>query len=69
KGVGSEGKELKKKPIMACLFCRERKVACRLFDVAPASGAPQGCKQCTRRGRVCEYAKESRRGQHKQTAR
>ncbi|KAI9068177.1 hypothetical protein FKP32DRAFT_1642761 [Trametes sanguinea] len=51
----------KKKPIMACLFCRERKIACG----PPPPGGPKRCNQCTRRDLVCEYPKESRRGQHK----
>ncbi|CDO77719.1 hypothetical protein BN946_scf184969.g70 [Trametes cinnabarina] len=51
----------KKKPIMACLFCRERKIACG----PPPPGGPRRCNQCTRRDLVCEYPKESRRGQHK----
>lgn len=38
---GGEGKESeKKKPIMACLFCRERKIACG----PPPPGGPQRCK-------------------------
>ncbi|KAI0356790.1 hypothetical protein OH77DRAFT_1360424, partial [Trametes cingulata] len=55
----------KKKPIMACLFCRERKIACG----PPPPGGPRRCNQCTRRDLVCEYPKESRRGQHKRGAR
>ncbi|KAI0771299.1 hypothetical protein BD413DRAFT_447802, partial [Trametes elegans] len=55
----------KKKPIMACLFCRERKIACG----PPPAGGPQRCNQCTRRDLVCEYPKESRRGQHKRGTR
>lgn len=52
----------KKKPIMACLFCRERKIACG----PPVPGScERRCNQCARRGLVCEYPKESRRGQHK----
>jgi len=52
----------KKKPIMACLFCRERKIACG--PPAP-DGTEKRCNQCARRKLVCEYPKESRRGQHK----
>lgn len=38
---GAEGRETeKKKPIMACLFCRERKIACG----PPAPGGPRRCK-------------------------
>ncbi|KAJ3490032.1 hypothetical protein NLI96_g1697 [Meripilus lineatus] len=59
---GATGKEGKKKPIMACLFCRERKIACG--PPAPGSANPR-CNQCVRRGLECEYPKESRRGQHK----
>ena len=37
----ADGKEPeKKKPIMACLFCRERKIACG----PPPPGGPQRCK-------------------------
>ena len=40
-GEGGDGKEVeKKKPIMACLFCRERKIACG----PPPPGGPQRCK-------------------------
>ena len=40
-GEGAGGREPeKKKPIMACLFCRERKIACG----PPAPGGPQRCK-------------------------
>ncbi|KAI8996638.1 hypothetical protein BD414DRAFT_455584, partial [Trametes punicea] len=62
-GAGPDGKGEgeKKKPIMACLFCRERKIACG----PPPPGGPKRCNQCTRRDLVCEYPKESRRGQHK----
>ncbi|OJT12207.1 hypothetical protein TRAPUB_11245 [Trametes pubescens] len=65
-GDGAEGRETeKKKPIMACLFCRERKIACG----PPPPGGPRRCNQCTRRDLVCEYPKESRRGQHKRGTR
>ncbi|KAH8080678.1 hypothetical protein BXZ70DRAFT_901342 [Cristinia sonorae] len=50
----------KKKPILACLFCRERKIACG----QPLPGSVK-CNQCARRGLDCEFPKESRRGQHK----
>lgn len=40
-GDGAEGRETeKKKPIMACLFCRERKIACG----PPPPGGPRRCK-------------------------
>ncbi|KAJ7710417.1 hypothetical protein B0H17DRAFT_836472, partial [Mycena rosella] len=50
-----------KKQMMACLFCRERKIGC----CRPPEDAPdQTCNQCARRKRKCEYPTESRRGQH-----
>ncbi|KAH9919563.1 uncharacterized protein B0H18DRAFT_866114, partial [Fomitopsis serialis] len=53
---------VKKKPIMACLFCRERKIACG----PPTLGSSEHrCNQCARRDLLCEYPKESRRGMHK----
>ncbi|EIW51386.1 uncharacterized protein TRAVEDRAFT_61644 [Trametes versicolor FP-101664 SS1] len=55
----------KKESIMACLFCRDRKIACG----PPPPGGPRRCNQCTRRERVCEYPKESRRGLHKRNTR
>ncbi|KAI0816836.1 hypothetical protein BC628DRAFT_1334174, partial [Trametes gibbosa] len=65
-GDGADGREAeKKKPVMACFFCRERKIACG----PPPPGAPRRCNQCTRRDLVCEYPKESRRGQHKRGTR
>ena len=39
-GEGGEREPEKKKPIMACLFCRERKIACG----PPPPGGPQRCK-------------------------
>ncbi|KAI0649684.1 hypothetical protein C8Q79DRAFT_339726 [Trametes meyenii] len=64
-GADAPQPEKKKQPIMACLFCRERKIACG----PPAPGGPRRCNQCTRRDLVCEYPKESRRGQHKRGTR
>ncbi|KAJ6517376.1 hypothetical protein C8R47DRAFT_1087121 [Mycena vitilis] len=50
-----------KKQMMACLFCRERKIGC----TRPAEHEPdQTCNQCARRKRECVYPTESRRGQH-----
>ncbi|KAH9835012.1 uncharacterized protein C8Q71DRAFT_136792 [Rhodofomes roseus] len=59
---GAAKDPVKKKPIMACLFCRERKIAC---GPPVAGAAEQRCNQCARRDLVCEYPKESRRGMHK----
>ncbi|KAJ7059569.1 hypothetical protein C8F01DRAFT_1144990 [Mycena amicta] len=50
-----------KKQVMACLFCRERKIGC----IRPSEDEPdQTCNQCVRRKRICKYPTESRRGQH-----
>ncbi|KAJ7863324.1 hypothetical protein B0H14DRAFT_3862896 [Mycena olivaceomarginata] len=50
-----------KRPTLACLFCRERKIGC----MRPSKDNPdQSCNQCVRRKRVCEYPTECRRGQH-----
>jgi len=52
----------KKKPAMACLFCRVRKIAC----TPPVPGsAEMRCNQCARRDINCEYPKESKRGQYR----
>lgn len=51
-----------KKQALACLFCRERKIAC---GRPPANNPDQTCNQCSRRRIKCEYPTESRRGQHK----
>ncbi|KAI0047911.1 hypothetical protein FA95DRAFT_1558570 [Auriscalpium vulgare] len=45
---------------MACLFCRARKIACGPSNLTQAY--EKTCGQCARRGLVCEYPKESRRG-------
>ncbi|KIL56578.1 hypothetical protein M378DRAFT_28265 [Amanita muscaria Koide BX008] len=51
-----------KKQNPACLFCRERKIACG----RPMEGSlDQTCNQCSQRSLECRYPTESRRGQHK----
>ncbi|KAF8064844.1 hypothetical protein FPV67DRAFT_157402 [Lyophyllum atratum] len=51
--------ETKRRPILACLSCRERKIACG----RPAEeNEDQTCNQCRRRQIPCEYPKESLRG-------
>ncbi|TFK66521.1 hypothetical protein BDN72DRAFT_771886, partial [Pluteus cervinus] len=51
-----------KKPSLACLFCRGRKIACG----PPILGSKdQTCNQCQRRSLKCEYPSESRRGMRK----
>lgn len=55
-----------KKQALACLFCRERKIAC---GRPPAHSPDQTCNQCARRRMKCEYPTESRRGQHKRIRR
>ncbi|KAG5735461.1 hypothetical protein E4T56_gene12867 [Termitomyces sp. T112] len=50
------------KPVMACLFCRGRKIAC---GPPPAGSDDPTCNQCARRGLACHYPAESRRGQRK----
>jgi len=51
---------MKRKPAMACLFCRMRKIAC-----APPVPPETRCNQCARREIACEYPKESKRGQYR----
>ncbi|KAG9125461.1 hypothetical protein FRC07_007503 [Ceratobasidium sp. 392] len=48
-----------KKPALACLFCRKRKIAC---GPPPPDSADRTCNQCLRRKQPCEYPTESRRG-------
>ncbi|KAH0836573.1 hypothetical protein J3R83DRAFT_8273 [Lanmaoa asiatica] len=60
KGAKKPGEQ--KKQALACLFCRERKIAC---GRPPAHNPDQTCNQCARRRIKCEYPTESRRGQHK----
>lgn len=51
-----------KKPPLACLFCRGRKIACG----PPIPGSKdKTCNQCQRRSLRCEYPLESRRGMRK----
>ncbi|KAI0688602.1 hypothetical protein BC835DRAFT_1211981, partial [Cytidiella melzeri] len=56
----------KKKPIMACLFCRERKIAC---GHPSPTDEDRRCNQCRRRDLDCVFPKECRRGQHKRISR
>lgn len=58
-GNKSAKKNGDKKPPLACLFCRGRKIACG----SPVPGGDDHtCNQCHRRGLKCEYPAESRRG-------
>jgi len=55
-------RQLEKKPPLACLFCRGRKIACG----PPLPGSlHKTCNQCQRRSLRCEYPSESRRGMRK----
>ncbi|KAF8331211.1 hypothetical protein F5887DRAFT_998849 [Amanita rubescens] len=54
-----------KKQNLACLFCRERKIAC---GRPPEGSDDPSCNQCIRRSLECKYPTESRRGQHKRNA-
>ncbi|TEB38162.1 hypothetical protein FA13DRAFT_1785978 [Coprinellus micaceus] len=57
------GKDSDKKPPLACLFCRGRKIAC---GPPPPDGDGKTCNQCHRRSLKCEYPAESRRGMRKE---
>ncbi|KDQ55701.1 hypothetical protein JAAARDRAFT_37116 [Jaapia argillacea MUCL 33604] len=60
--VSASRKVCEKKPVLACLFCRGRKIACG----PPLPGSKdKTCNQCARRNLKCEYPTESRRGQRK----
>ncbi|KAF8058627.1 hypothetical protein FPV67DRAFT_510941 [Lyophyllum atratum] len=50
------------KPLLACFFCRGRKIAC-----GPGSlgGESSTCNQCERRNLRCKYPVENRRGMRK----
>ncbi|KAG6895925.1 hypothetical protein C0992_011558 [Termitomyces sp. T32_za158] len=50
------------KPIMACLFCRGRKIAC---GPPPKGSNDPTCNQCARRGQDCQYPLINRRGMRK----
>jgi len=51
-----------KKPPLACLFCRGRKIACG----PPLPGSiRRTCNQCRKRSLQCHYPSESRRGMRK----
>ncbi|KAG2127520.1 hypothetical protein DEU56DRAFT_742346 [Suillus clintonianus] len=55
-------RSMDKKPALACLFCRGRKIACG----PPVPGSKdRTCNQCARRHLKCEYPLESRRGMRK----
>lgn len=51
-----------KKPALACIFCRGRKIAC---GPPVKDGDGRTCNQCHRRSLRCEYPTESRRGMRK----
>ncbi|OAX34272.1 hypothetical protein K503DRAFT_699034, partial [Rhizopogon vinicolor AM-OR11-026] len=48
-----------KKQVLACSFCRERKIAC---GRPSAHSRDRTCNQCARRCMKCEHPTESRRG-------
>ncbi|KAH6913843.1 hypothetical protein BKA70DRAFT_1095529 [Coprinopsis sp. MPI-PUGE-AT-0042] len=58
-GNRSAKKNGEKKPPLACLFCRGRKIAC---GPPVPGGDDHTCNQCHRRQLKCEYPAESRRG-------
>ncbi|KAH7914636.1 hypothetical protein BJ138DRAFT_1177206 [Hygrophoropsis aurantiaca] len=64
--INAQKKNGDKKQALACLFCRERKIAC---GRPAATSSDQTCNQCARRRIRCEYPTESRRGQHKRVRR
>ncbi|KAF7376710.1 hypothetical protein MSAN_00088000 [Mycena sanguinolenta] len=59
---GKNGKNAPKRPPLACLFCRGRKITC-----GPPSGGKEGgpCNQCQRRAIKCEFPAEGRRRMRK----
>jgi hypothetical protein len=52
--------------ILACLFCRERKIACEAPLGPPLGSTDTTCKQCARRSMKCYPTKSQRglRGRH-----
>lgn len=62
---GLHAKRSDKKPHLACLFCRGRKIAC---GPPPPGSKDKTCNQCQRRSLKCEYPSESRRGMRKKKA-
>ncbi|KAG6829170.1 hypothetical protein H0H92_005425 [Tricholoma furcatifolium] len=59
---GTQLRDKDGKPILACFFCRGRKIACR---PPPNGSTDPTCNQCERRGQKCFYPTENRRGQRK----
>ncbi|KAI0319717.1 hypothetical protein OF83DRAFT_1054464, partial [Amylostereum chailletii] len=65
-GTLTNRRTVRKKPALACLFCRERKIACG--PPAPED-EDQTCAQCAKRARKCEMPEKSRRGQYQRLQR
>ncbi|KAK0475575.1 hypothetical protein IW261DRAFT_489307 [Armillaria novae-zelandiae] len=65
KALPAHKRAVGKKPSLACLFCRGRKIACG----PPLAGSTdKTCNQCQRRSLKCEFPRESRRGMRKKKA-
>ncbi|PBK73404.1 hypothetical protein ARMSODRAFT_952458 [Armillaria solidipes] len=65
KALPAHKRAVGKKPSLACLFCRGRKIACG----PPLPGSTdKTCNQCQRRSLKCEFPRESRRGMRKKKA-
>lgn len=70
---------LRRRPSLACFFCRERKIACGrpvegsadptckcvVHSMCDATCVDDSLSQCARRSFPCEYPTESLRGQHR----
>ncbi|KAF9452362.1 hypothetical protein P691DRAFT_772355 [Macrolepiota fuliginosa MF-IS2] len=63
--IGGGKRNPDKKPALACVFCRGRKIAC---GPPLKDGDGKTCNQCQRRSLRCEYPTESRRGMRKKPA-